>query len=158
MRELHRCMLAGIIAASVSSAPRLEAQAFDSLGRPRPLSPPVQGARDSTHLILHCGAGGISGRQATWRIVGADGQLLFMSSADSASAAREQEDGTATSSLEPSHIVNIEVVKGAVAQKTYGGPFVNGLVVVTLDQKGTEAWLAAAAARAAKPGAAVPPP
>jgi hypothetical protein len=35
---------------------------------------------------------------------------------------------------------------------------VNGLVIVTLDQKGTEAWLTAAAARAAKSGAAVSPP
>jgi hypothetical protein len=96
----------------------------------------------------------MSGTPVAWRIVGADGRLLFMSSADTASAARVLEE----SSLEPSQIVNIEVVKGAAAQKTYGGPFVNGLVIVTLDQKGTEAWLAAAAARAAKAGAAVPPP
>jgi hypothetical protein len=115
-------MLAGIIAASVSSAPRLEAQAFDSLGRPRPLSPPIQGARDSTLRIVHCGAPGISDRPAAYRIVGADGRLLFMSSADTAWAARALEQETATSSLEPSRIVNIEVVRGAAAQKTYGGP------------------------------------
>ena len=86
-----------------------------------------------------------------------DDPLLFMSSADTGSTARATE-AKVTSSLEPSQIVNIEVMKGAAVEQAYGKSYVSGLVVITLDEKGTEAWLRAESARAAKPDAAAPAP
>jgi hypothetical protein len=156
-RVLHCWMLTGVIAATVGGPAALEAQAFDSLGRPRPLTPPGPTPRDSTRLVIYCGSRDPSGRSVAYRIIGAGGQLLFMSSADTASAARATLQQT-MSSVEPSQIANLEVVKGATAEKMYGGPFVNGLIIVTLDEKGTAAWVSAAAARAVTPGAAPPPP
>jgi hypothetical protein len=144
-------MLAGVIAASVSGPTGLEAQAFDSLGRPRPLTPLGPAPRDSSrHIIIHCG----SGVSVAYRIIGADGQLLYMSSADTTSSARaawEPADAASLGGVEPSQIENLEVMKAAAAEKTYGKPYVNGLIIVTLSRKGTEAWVNAAHARATKP-------
>jgi hypothetical protein len=158
MKGIHRWVLAGVIAATMCGPAALEAQAFDSLGRPRPLTPMGPTPRDSTRHIIYCGVRDPSGMPVAYRIIGADGQLLFMSSVDTASAARATEEASALGGVDPSRIASIEVVKGAEVEKTYGRSYANGLIVVTLDRQGTEAWLSAASARGAKPGAAPPPP
>jgi hypothetical protein len=61
-------------------------------------------------------------------------------------------------SLDPSQIVSIEVMKGAAVEQAYGKAYASGLVLIALDAKGTDAWLRAESARAAKPDAAAPAP
>ena len=136
----------------------VHAQAFDSLGRPRPLQPFPRAVvkRDSAVIRIWCG-NSHGETNATYRILGADGQLLYMSSADIAATAGSR-DTSALGTLDPSQIVSIEVKKGAVVEKTYGKAYASGLVIIVLDAKGTEAWLREAAARAAEPSAATPAP
>jgi hypothetical protein len=158
MRALHRWMLAGVIAATACGAAAVEAQAFDSLGRPRPLRyperPPV--TRDSTRICLDCDrTNSRFVKEPAWRIIGADGQVLYMSSVDTASGVMTTADGI-TTTLESSHVVSIEISRAGAAEKSYGKAYSSGVIVVTLDQKGTEAWLRDASARAAKPAAAAP--
>jgi hypothetical protein len=54
--------------------------------------------------------------------------------------------------------VSIEVMKGAAVEQAYGKAYASGLVLIALDAKGTDAWLRAESARAAKPDAAAPAP
>ena len=80
-----------------------------------------------------------------------------MSSADTGAVAKAAET-TATGDLEPSHIASIEVFKGAAAEQLYGKGYGRGVIIVTLDRQGTDAWLSAAAARATKANGAAPAP
>jgi hypothetical protein len=159
MRMLRSCALGGIVAASLCGPMTLHAQAVDSLGRPRPLLPlervPVK--RDSSVIRIWCGNSHHRGTDATYRIIGADGQLLYMSSADTAATARSR-DTAAVGDVHPSQIVSIEIMKGAAVEQAYGKAYVSGLIVIALDAKGTEAWLRAESARGAKPEAAAPAP
>ena len=151
LKMLRCCALGGVVAASLCGPTALHAQAFDSLGRPRPLPYPVRVVvtPDSSVRRINCGSSYFGNRDPAFRIIGAGGQLLFMSSADTGSTARATE-AKVTSSLEPSQIVNIEVMKGAAVEQAYGKSYVSGLVVITLDEKGTEAWRRAESARAWK--------
>ena len=145
--------LGGIVATSLCGPVILHAQALDSLGRPRPLPQPASVVvKPNASIRIWCG-NSHGGTDATYRIIGADGQLLYMSSADTTATARSR-DETALGTLDPSRIVSIEVTKGAAVEQAYGKAYASGLIVIVLDAKGTEAWLRAESARAAKPEAA----
>jgi hypothetical protein len=173
MRMLRCCARGGIVAASLCGPTVLHAQTSDSLGHLGTLSHPVRvvvtpdysvrslghprtppyrvqiAATPDSQVRRHSCGSGVSGGEVAYRIIGASGQLLFMSSADTGSTARVPE-AAMTSSLGPSQIVNVEVLTGAAVEQAYGKSYVSGLVVITLDEKGTEAWLRAESARAWK--------
>jgi hypothetical protein len=160
MKMLRSCVLGGIVAASLCGPMMLHAQALDSLGRPRPLPQPASAvAKPNASIRIWCGNSRHRGTDATYRIIGADGQLLYMSSPDTATA--RSRDTTALGSLgslDLSQIASIEVQKGAAVEQAYGKAYASGLIVIVLDAKGTEAWLRAESARGAKPEAAAPTP
>ena len=157
---------AGIVIALVSGMPRAQAQtldslgrpqklaypspAFDSLGRPRPLSHQMLVHSSSISICEGCIHETRHGKQPAFRVIGTDRDLLFMSSAESLLDSTADRHETPLADLDASLIDSVRVVKGAAAAAAYGDPYAAGVVVVVLNQKGTDAWRKAAIERATK--------
>lgn len=147
-------VMAGLIAGSVCGARSIQAQAvdslgratalpspaFDSLGRPRPLSS-IRTPSKEIRLCESCHRG----PAPAVRLIGAANELLFMSPADTAKRFRMPEVWKDLPELNPSDVADITVVKSVAAIERFGGAYASGVVVVTLNQKGTDAWREAVA-------------
>ena len=147
-------LAAGLIVASVCGVRSLQGQAVDSLGRATPLPAPAFDSlgrplpllsfRTASKVIRLCETC-LRGPAPAVRLIGAANELLFMSPADTSKRFRMPEVWKDLPELNPSDVVDITVVKSVAAIERFGSAYASGVVVVTLNQKGTDAWREAVA-------------
>lgn len=139
-----RSMLAvAVVIALGCGASRVEGQAFDSLGRPRPLrAPPISSTTKSTtvRFCKHCPYRG----PTAVRVVGTAGELLFVPPSDTSfdllSDAR-------VAAIDRADIADISFVKPSASAVTNGSSYPSAVFTITLTEKGTQEWLKRAAVR-----------
>jgi len=143
------CVIGAIAIACVSGPNPLGAQIVDSTSHTQqpPHSPLILGA---LRFCVDCGANMRFDRPRGVRIVDANERVLFMSAGNPSTFVWATPQAEALNDLNDAHVKTLDITNAATAARLYGKQYANGVVSVTLNDAGADAWKNAVAVRSAK--------
>jgi hypothetical protein len=147
---MKRLFAIGAVAIACVSAPNaLGAQTVDSTSHTQraPHSQLIVGAM---RFCTDCGVNMRFDKPRGVRILDANERVLFMSAGNPATFVWATPQAEALNDLNDSHLKRLDITNAATAARQYGKQYANGIVSVTLNTAGAEAWTKAVAERAAK--------
>jgi hypothetical protein len=147
---MQRLGVIGAIAIACVGGPlTLAAQTVDSLNHSQaPHGPLILG---SLRFCMDCGSNMRLDKPRGVRIVDANKRVLFMSAGEPSTFVWATPQAEALNDLNDSHLTSLEIGTAASATKLYGKQYANGIISVTLNESGADAWRKAVAVRTAKP-------
>ncbi|MEO5816904.1 MAG: hypothetical protein ABIT20_16665 [Gemmatimonadaceae bacterium] len=102
-------------------------------------------------FCLDCGGRMSFDKPRGLRIVDPSERVLFMSAGTATTFVWATPQAEALNDLDDTHLAKLDVATAASATQLFGTQYANGLITVTLNEAGTNAWKKAVAIRATKP-------